>query len=95
MDIVNIDNKSCIGRLAFRTEGQNWVAYYMLPDSVEDAVFIASIPKGAAARSPQIRQDFMNLARQIVNAVLTDALGFVPEWGGEEPAPEHEKSGSA
>ena len=33
---------SQIGRVAFRVEGENWNAYWALPDTMKGALFIAS-----------------------------------------------------
>ena len=37
------DRKEQMGRLAMRVEGDLWVAYYALPSTMKDAVFLGSI----------------------------------------------------
>lgn len=84
-----------VGRLAMRHEGANWVAYYALPDSMEDAIFLGSIRMGAVADKPDRKQAFMNMMRDIVSDIIEERYGLRPTWGGPQRAPEHEQSGEA
>ncbi len=87
-------SKQKIGRLAMRQEGNQWVAYYALNETMEDAIWLGAIRMGAVL-NPERKTQFMNLMRDIVADILEEMTGTRPIWGGPEPAPEHEKAGSA
>lgn len=82
-----------IGRLAMRLEGDRWVAYYALPDSMEEPVFLGSISIGAVAQNPQRKTAFMLMMREIVSEILTATTGQAPQWAEPQQAPEHERAG--
>lgn len=84
-----------VGRLALRHEGDNWVAYYMLPESIVSPVFLGSIRMGAVVSNPARKQAFMDMMRDIVSDIIQESTGIRPTWGGPQPAPEHERSGAA
>lgn len=84
-----------VGRLALRHEGDNWVAYYMLPDSIVSPVFLGSIRMGAVVGNEPRKQAFMDLMRDIVSDIIQETTGIRPTWSGPQPAPEHERSGAA
>lgn len=86
-------NLAQIGRLALRHEGENWNAYYALPDTMESPVFLGSIRMGAVANSPQRKQAFIDLMRDVVSDLVEDATGIRPTWNEPQVAPEHERSG--
>lgn len=92
MDKGNLEQ---IGRLAMRMEGDRWNAYYALPETMKDPIFLGSIRMGAVADNPTRKQAFMDMMRDIVSEIIEDETGIRPQWGGPEPAPEHERSGSA
>ncbi len=48
------------GRLAMRVEGNNWVAYYAMPYTMEGAVWLGSIAMGAV-QAPERKQAFYSL----------------------------------
>ncbi len=82
-----------IGRLALRHEGEAWNAYYALPGTMKDAIFLGSI-RMAAVRGNEARKTiFMDLMRELVGDIIFDATGIRPTWGGPQTAPEHERSG--
>lgn len=83
-----------IGRLAMRHEGEWWNAYYALTDTMEGAALLGSIRMTLVA-DPKRKHAFMDLMRDAVGALLKDATGVSPGWGGEHPAPEHERAGNA
>ena len=89
------EEKTQIGRLAMRQEGENWNAYYALTDTMEGAIFLGSIRMGAVVGNPARRQAFMDLMRSVIADILEERTGHRPTWGGEAAAPEHERSGSA
>ena len=78
-----------IGRLAMREEGNLWAAYYALPDSMKDAVFLGSIQMRFVL--DQGRKDiFMGLMQEAVGDILEEIIGRRPTWPhGPQPAPEH------
>jgi len=83
-----------IGRLSMRHEGDNWVAYYALPESMDDAIMLGSIRMRIATVEAR-KEAFMALMRDAVSDIIETETGIRPEWGGAKPAPEHERSGSA
>lgn len=85
-----------IGRLAMRQEGDLWVAYYALPNTMKDAIFLGSIQM-AIVTDWQAKEIFMALMRDAVSAIIKDQTGITPSWPDEggKRAPEHERSGRA
>jgi hypothetical protein len=82
-----------VGRLAMRHEGENWNAYYALPDSMQDPIFLGSIRMGAVADNPERKQAFMLMMRDIVSDIIEASTGIRPTWGGPQSAPDHERAG--
>jgi hypothetical protein len=84
-----------IGRLAFRVDGKTWQAYYALPDTMDGALPLASIQM-ALVLDQERKHEFMMLMQNCVSDIIEDTTGTRPEWPDEpQPAPEHERSGSA
>jgi hypothetical protein len=83
-----------VGRLALRVEGENWNAYYAMPETMEGAVPLGSIRIGAVRDNPKRKQAFMDLMQGIVAEFLEENFGPVTSWK-TETAPERERSGSA
>lgn len=69
-----------VGRLAMRVEGENWNAYYALPDTMKDPVFLGSIRMGAVADNPERKQAFMMMMRDIVSDIIEESTGHRPTW---------------
>ena len=86
--------KTQIGRLALRQEGDWWNAYYALTDTMEDAIHLGSIRLTAVA-DPDRKQAFMDLMRGLVSDIIEEKAGVRPTWGGPHSAPEHERAGSS
>ena len=84
-----------IGRLAMRHEGDNWNAYYALPTSMTEPIFLGSIRMRAISDNPERKQAFMAMMRDIVSDIIEAETGIRPAWGGPTTAPEHERSGEA
>ena len=84
-----------IGRLAMRREGENWNAYYALPNSMIEPVFLGSIRIGAITDNQERKAAFMHMMRDIVSDIIETETGERPTWGEPTTAPEHEKSGAA
>lgn len=82
-----------MGRLAFREEGENWVAYYALPNTLEGAIFLGSVKMAFVTRDAKRKQAFMRFMREAVGDIIEDATGHRPVWPeGAKPAPEHERT---
>jgi hypothetical protein len=84
-----------VGRLALRVEGENWVAYYAMPGTMEGALFLGSVRTVFVDRDPARKQAFMDMMREAVGDIIEDLVGVRPVWGGPETAPEHERAGRA
>jgi hypothetical protein len=82
-----------VGRLAMREEGDNWNAYYALPDTMEKAIFLGSIRMGAIVSNADRKNAFMDMMRDIVADLIEEKTGTRPTWSGPAEAPEHEKAG--
>ena len=90
-----MENMQQIGRLAMRQEGKNWNAYYAMPDSMDEPVFLGSIRMGAITDDPERKQAFMTMMRDVVSDIIEAKTGVRPTWGGPTAAPEHERAGEA
>lgn len=90
-----MENMQQIGRLAMRHEGGNWSAYYALPSSMEEPIFLGSIRMGAITNNPELKQAFMDMMRDVVSDIIEAKTGVRPTWGGPTAAPEHERAGEA
>jgi hypothetical protein len=78
-----------------RTEGDLWVAYYALPNTMDDAIFLGSI-RLQFVEDAERRLIFMELMKEAVGDILEENTGERPQWPeGEQPAPEHERGGNA
>ena len=84
-----------VGRLAMRQEGGYWNAYYALPESMGDALFLGSISMSAVSGNEARKAAFIGMMRDVVSALIEDSTGVRPVWGGPISAPEHEKAGNA
>jgi hypothetical protein len=87
-----------IGRLAMRVEGNFWVAYYAMPDTMEGAIELGRIAMAAVGpENLERKQMYMGMMRDFVSDMLNDRIGHRPEWPEPEgrPAPQHERSGKA
>lgn len=85
-----------VGRLAMRVEGNLWVAYYAMPNTMEDALFLGSIQM-AFVQNESAKQIFMALMRDAVTAIIKEETGETPEWPNPfgRPGPAHERGGRA
>lgn len=84
-----------IGRLAFRVEGDVWRAYYALNETMEGALPLGSIAM-RFVQQPGRRNEFIALMREAVADIIEESTGVRPQWpDAPQPAPEHERSGTA
>lgn len=81
-------------RIAFRIEGDWWVAYFALPDSMEGAREIGRIHMNAA-RNRDRKQMFIDLAQHFIAEALENISGQAVKFNAPVDAPEHERSGRA
>jgi hypothetical protein len=86
-------SKKQVGRLAFRREGPHWTAYWAEPDTMQNAVWLGAVPIAVAERHPDLRERWMTLMRDLVTVILREQGVPLAGWGGEQPAPAHERSG--
>ena len=77
-----------MGRLAFRHEGNWWVAYYALPDTMEGALELARIQMAFVVNHPQRKDAFMKLIQQGISTIAPEFM-----VANQRPAPESERSG--
>lgn len=84
-----------MGRLAMRAEGDLWVAYYALPNTMKDALFLGSIQM-AFVQDWQKKELFMSMMKDCVSHLIKERIGVQPEWPeGTTVAPAHERAGRA
>lgn len=80
------------GRLAMRHEGEWWIAYYAVPDSMEGALEMGRIAMALVQDKPR-KDAFMGLMRECMADILEDATGERPKFWDTQPAPQSERSG--
>lgn len=81
-----------IGRLAMRVEGDLWVAYYAMTDTMDDALFLGSIQMQFVQDKAR-KNTFMMLMQDAVADLIEVAAGERPYWHPPHRAPESERSG--
>lgn len=84
-----------VGRVAFREEGDRWVACYALNDTMKEALFFGAIALGAVQKDEGVKGRFIALMRDLVANAIEQRFGVRPQWREPETAPEHERSGRA
>jgi hypothetical protein len=75
--------KPRVGRLALRVEGENWNAYYAMPDTMEGAIPLGSIRLAAVRDNSKRKQMFMDLMQGIIAEFLEEHFGRVASWTTE------------
>lgn len=83
-----------VGRLAMRHEGDWWVAYYAMPNTMDDAIEIGRVRMTAVVPRPERKAQFLDAMREIVSDIVEEKAGVRPTWGGVHAAPEHERAGN-
>lgn len=79
-------------RLAMRVEGRNWNAYIAKPDTMDGAIWIASIAMKFVENNKQRRDAFLALMQSAVGEALEEIVGTKPTWNEPMEAPEHERT---
>jgi hypothetical protein len=79
-----------IGRLAMRAVGDEWHAYYMLPDSARDPILLGMIKLKVVERQDR-HAAFMALMQEVVADIIEEQVGERPTWGEPREAPFWEK----
>ena len=80
-----------VGRLAMRQEGRWWVAYYAMPNTMDDAIEMGRIAM-AIVENRERRQAFTDIMKAEIADFLEGKTGQRPDF---QPAPESERSGNA
>lgn len=79
-----------LGRLAMRIEGDYWVAYYAMADTMEEAIELGRI--ALVAVDPEHRRlAFMHMMQDVVGDIFEKQIGARPTWPTTRPAPKHER----
>jgi hypothetical protein len=82
-------------RLALRVEGDWWVAYLALENTMDGAKRLGSILMGIVENSHERRQAFQSLMQDVMNDAIKDVFGQTPDWNAPQSAPEAERAGRA
>lgn len=81
-----------VGRLAMREEGTLWNAYYAMPDTMRDAIYLGGIQMRFVLDKKR-KAMFMGMMKDAVADIIEERTGVRPVWPhGEQPAPEHERT---
>lgn len=74
-------------RLAMRVENDLWCAYYAMPGTMKDAIFLGSI-RMIAVQDKNRKKAFMNLMKDTITDILAEK-GYEVVWPNPpQPAPE-------
>lgn len=85
-------DKAKIGRLAMRVEGTLWNAYYAMPDTMKDSLYLGGVQM-RFVQSEKRRAEFMGMMKEAVADIIEERTGVRPIWpDGAQPAPEHERT---
>jgi hypothetical protein len=79
-------DQTAVGRLALRQVGDHWVAFYAVPDSMEDALELARIRMVLVEREDR-RHEFMRVMAEVVADLIEEQVGVRPFMPGPQPAP--------
>lgn len=89
-----MSGKHLMGRLALRVEGDWWVAYYALPDTMEGAIDMGRV-RMSIVQDQGRKAAFMAIFSSAVADFIADQFGVMPDMNDPRPAPEHERAGRA
>jgi hypothetical protein len=88
------DEKQQVGRLAFRVEGDWWVAYFASTDTMQDAIELGRIAMRLVQDQGR-KVAFMDIMRSAISDYMQDVFGRRPDDFITRQAPEHERAGRA
>lgn len=90
---MKIDPKLAqVGRVAFRVEGDNWNAYFAMPDTMQGALYLGTMRYALVWRDDR-KNAFMALMRECVGDLMEETTGHRPVWPSPpQQAPEHERT---
>lgn len=90
---MKIDPKLAqVGRVAFRTEGDNWNAYFAMPDTMKGAIYLGSMRFTLVTRDDR-KDAFIALMRECVGDLMEETMGRRPVWPlPPQKAPERERT---
>jgi len=92
--MTSIYTKENNGRLAFRVEGDNWVAYWARPNTMKGAVFLGCVHM-VVTKHPDRKRVFMALMQHVAGDMVEARVGQRPLWNVPVEAPDHERGGHA
>ena len=84
--------KSEVGRLALRAEGNMWNAYWAMPGTMKDAIWLGSIALAVIEKDKALKERFVSLMRDAVAYVLKDITGKDVQAWDTRVAPTHERT---
>ena len=77
-----------VGRLAMRVEGENWNAYYAIPNVMEGAVRLGSL-RAALVDQSERQHAFMDMVPDIASEIVEKVVGVRTAWPNPPyPAPD-------
>jgi hypothetical protein len=79
-------------RIAMRTEGDWWVAYFAPIDTMDDALELSRVRRSLVERHREIRQAFIDFNTKLMGIAVEATGAKVDHWDTQR-APEHERSG--
>jgi len=59
-----------MGSLAYRVEGDMWVAYFARPDTMDGAIMLGSIALLAMVEHPVRKRQFIHLMEQLAGDIV-------------------------
>jgi hypothetical protein len=78
-----------------RVEGENWNAYYAIPNVIEGAVRLGSL-RAALVDQSERQPAFMDMMPDIASENLESFVGVRTAWPNPPyPAPEHERASNS
>ena len=79
------------GRLAFRHEGPELVAYYAKSETMNGAQRLGAIHFNLIVSKPHLRKKFISLMKDVVAEVMWELCNENVEWRQPIPPPAHEQ----
>lgn len=86
--------KSIPMRLALRVEGDWWVAYAAMPNTMDDAIELGRVRMAVVGPNENIRDMFKEAMTEFVRLFIKEKFGVDADMV-QSDAPEHERGGHA